>query len=382
VKKFSSPFGLISRAPEIRLKLIDGVSFIQIGDKKALFSSNLQKIFELNNVAAFIASSIASNMPTALIVRALEANGMESSYALKAMTQFIVSMSKANLLSAEISKIPQSYYEESLEVAGKYLVIRYHDAALVKRVAPVFEHLRRPSKGKAIFFDLMSVDSVVYIFRNGVRSMMVKPHQAAPVLKGMITEAIFQFGKFSLALHSALLIHDGHALLLVGSPGAGKTTLTMALLNNQFEYAGDDIALLMNDGLVMGLPFSLSLKSGAWKLGKQFNIELTGSTIHRRIDGKKVRYVRPNKLTTNVKLPVKWIVSLHRESSGKAWFEPMSVAEMLQEFVDGAFSSDEKLSKEQLRLLVKMIGSTTPVRLHYSSAGLAAKILQKKCKNE
>src|SRR5262249_49284843 len=43
-------------------------------------------------------------------------------------------------------------------------------------------------------------------------------------------------------VHSAVLAFEGRTVLLIGEPGAGKSTLTWALLHHGFDYLSDELA--------------------------------------------------------------------------------------------------------------------------------------------
>jgi HprK-related kinase A len=67
---------------------------------------------------------------------------------------------------------------------------------------------------------------------------------------------------YYLMLHAAVLERDGHALIMPGDPGAGKSTLTAALMLDGWRLLSDEIALIdRNDGLLYGLARPVSLKN-------------------------------------------------------------------------------------------------------------------------
>jgi len=64
-------------------------------------------------------------------------------------------------------------------------------------------------------------------------------------------------------LHAGAVAHAGRAWLLAGPSGAGKTTLTLALLERGFPLLSDDFAPLdLATGLVHPFPKSLGVREG------------------------------------------------------------------------------------------------------------------------
>ena len=368
---------------DIRFQLSGRVSFLKIGDRKAVFSEDLQKIFELNDTAAYLASCMADTPSMADLQKNLERRGGSTPVALETIRKFVTEWSRAKLLSAIVStRGLRQCRKESLSISGLSFALHHYDAALTTRISPVFAHLQSQAQRDADAFKIVANNSLAYVFQEGRPALVVEPNQAAPALKGILTEALFARAKFNLVLHCAVLVHRGQALLITGPPGAGKTTLTLALLNGGFEYAGDDVTLLMADGTVRGIPYAPAVKPGAWKLSEQFGVSLSGSAIHKRLDGKRVRYLSPAKLALQKPIKVKWIAILKRNASGPVELHPADVSTTLREFVGGAHARNQKMSEVQLRVLVNMISKTHPVVLSYSSANEAAKILEHRCENE
>ena len=61
-------------------------------------------------------------------------------------------------------------------------------------------------------------------------------------------------------LHAAALAHAGRGLLLAGASGAGKSSLTRALLARGARYLGDEHAFLHEDLAVQGLPRAIAVE--------------------------------------------------------------------------------------------------------------------------
>lgn len=67
-----------------------------------------------------------------------------------------------------------------------------------------------------------------------------------------------------VTLHAAAVARDDELILLAGESGAGKTTLTLALLDDGWSYLSDDLApLAVETGLVHPFPKPLGVKDPA-----------------------------------------------------------------------------------------------------------------------
>ena len=69
-----------------------------------------------------------------------------------------------------------------------------------------------------------------------------------------------------LDLHAAVLVRDGSALLLLGPAWAGKTTLALLALREDWRYFSDDLAAIESStGLVRPLPKPPGVKAHPWE---------------------------------------------------------------------------------------------------------------------
>ncbi len=69
-------------------------------------------------------------------------------------------------------------------------------------------------------------------------------------------------GQHYLMLHAAVLERNGRAVILPGDPGAGKSTLTAALVQSGWRLLSDELTLVdRRDGLIAPLARPISLKN-------------------------------------------------------------------------------------------------------------------------
>jgi hypothetical protein len=97
---------------------------------------------------------------------------------------------------------------------------------------------------------------------DGVREdLKGHPHPDRHVTQA-IAQLLMERAQAFTILHAAVLGMDGNALAISGPSGAGKTTLTLALLESGCSYLSDDFCPLHHDtGLVHPFPRSLWVRS-------------------------------------------------------------------------------------------------------------------------
>lgn len=87
-------------------------------------------------------------------------------------------------------------------------------------------------------------------------------HQALPLFEWGLNASISGRAHQFLIYHAAVIERRGRAVILPGSPGAGKSTLTAGLAHRGWRLLSDELTLLsLDDGMVSGLARPINLKN-------------------------------------------------------------------------------------------------------------------------
>jgi HprK-related kinase A len=98
-----------------------------------------------------------------------------------------------------------------------------------------------------------------------------------------------------LMLHAAVLERDGHALIMPGDPGAGKSTLTATLMLAGWRLLSDEIALIdPRDGLLHGLARPISLKNASIDIIRQHDASAVLGDVARDTHKGTVAHLKPS----------------------------------------------------------------------------------------
>ena len=148
-------------------------------------------------------------------------------------------------------------------------------------------------------------------------------------------------------------------------PGAGKTTLGIALSHNGWEVDADDVTLMHGDGRVSGIPFPFAAKSGSWPLISHFFPDGLAERVHRRPDGQQVRFIAPRKLAAARPRPIGAIVLLNRSASGDTRIEEIDRALAFKTLLAEADSRDHRLSTAGFSAMISALREARCVKLSY-----------------
>ncbi len=136
--------------------------------------------------------------------------------------------------------------------------------------------------------------------------------QAFAMLEWGMNWCIASHAHHYLMLHAAVLERNGQALIMPGDPGAGKSTLTAALMLDGWRLLSDEIALIdRDDGLLYALARPVSLKNASIDIIRAHSREAVLGEAARDTHKGTVAHLRPTSLSLErITIPAKprWIV--------------------------------------------------------------------------
>ena len=365
--------------PDVRLHLTDDAALVSIGGRVAVFSGKRQRLFELNETAAWLARRLEAGTRWPALRDNLADHGLDPVIAETYARDSLLMWSREGIAAATLAAAPgQEAARQTIEIAGLRRTLCYGTHALMERIAPVFAHLETGDDDDATCYDIVEGRNLAFVGKRGQPMLIVTPLQIVPSLKGILIEEILSVPRAPVALHTACLIRSGGALLIAGSPGAGKSVMTVALMSAGFGYGGDDIAIVDHAGRVQGLRFAPAIKTGAWRLIADFRADLACAPVHHRIDGKRIRFLSPGRGSGGA-LPVRWIVSLQRSKGSPAMLVRQDPVDGLAALIREAYSSRGGASSEDIRMLVDLVSGAQCYRLVYSDLDEAVRTLSVLC---
>jgi hypothetical protein len=244
----------------------------------------------------------------------------------------------------------------------------------------VFAHLDAAGDRPDVMLDVVGDGKRFHLFRDGARLSSCCGEEIATVVKAQILDEVLERGTYALALHAAALVRDGRMLLLCGHPGAGKTTLALALAQAGFRFAGDDLALLDSEGQVTGIPFSPAVKAGAWKLVAGYRPDILDAPIFRRPDGMRLRYPPPLGLAPAGPHPVGWLVLLDRRPGSNVALVPFDLPNAVRWILQDAYTRDRRLATAGFKALGRSLAGAGYYRLTYAGLDDAVQSLERICR--
>ena len=335
-----------------RLRPAPRVRRLALGGRTALFCERRQQLFELNPTADAIWRGETAGVPADYVAAAVDAwldAGLVLPEAVAARAQWRPDL------------------ELPLQIGGLAATLAVHGAD--PGVEAVFGQFRaRPAPG-ALRLSLAAEAGRWFLLRDGEPLGRFAAERIVPEVKAVLTEALtgtVRGGAF--LLHAALLARDGRGLLLSGAPGAGKTTLTLALARRGFGYGGDDIVRVSAAGELAGVPFCPAVKAGGWALAGG----LDGVATHLRGDGQAVRYAPVAGFADGTVDGIGWALTLDRQAGAAARIEPTAPMDMLAVLLAGAFSADHAARGATLAAFGAALAGARCGRLVYDDLDEAA----------
>lgn len=352
-----------------------GSVLVNMGDTIVLFFAHDQSIHELDPLSAYVWQAVEEGLIVEDIELEMCEAGLETSQA-KEFTQHLLSYwLSQNLITPSIRRLhskteiasrqTQSIQSQIIEAGGCRMRIRYTGMGKLK-LAEIFSGIATTHQRWSVTFDVTDdADGNIVLLREG-RSVNVSTKiESAVALKSTILTEVLCRAHYAIALHAAALILDDSVILLCGSPGAGKSCLTLAAVNSGWGYGSDDVTVLDSSGSALGLPLPIAIKKGGQHFGVSKWPTIREAMPWRRPDGQILAYAAIPAAPQNWR-PVAAIVALDRKMTADAHLTPMDPTETLGALLSGAYIEGDRLTPGGFEALTSTITNAQCFRMTYS----------------
>lgn len=204
-------------------------------------------------------------------------------------------------------------------------------------------------------------------------------HEVLPHLEWFINWQIIRKCKKYLQLHASSLAREGSALILPGSPGSGKTTLTAGLLTRGWSYLCDEFALVSPQvGTVYPFPRALCIKEPAFAVMDRLGVRLSRETPYHKPTKGRVAFLNPLDVRPDIvgrPALVQWIVFPKYVADGAPVLTPMTRAEAAYELARQCFNFSA-YRERALPVLANMVRGAECFRLRMSELAATCDLVQ------
>lgn len=328
-----------------------GTSITQLGDAFALFNCDEQRLYEIDEQAAWAWHFVFRS----------EAGVDRCHVSAQLSTRF-------GLANADAEALLDRYVELGILASRidptSSFTVRLNDArwviecppALAAELTALFRGIAAPAerpwrhhhlaiKSNSDRYDLLAGDKCLGTFGSA---------EVVPAVKAFLTDALLQTD-FMLALHAALLRIGDAPLLIAGASGAGKTTLALALAaQSGCTILADDIVMVDEPSRLRGIPFPIAVKDGSWPLLQEFYPELAACPTHIRSDGKIVKFLACEGDDGSTQ-PATTMIFIRRSTDGRCSLSTMSPLMAFQRLLAEAASPTHRLSDRAFGALAELV---------------------------
>lgn len=388
----------IRQAEHISLHFLDTEAVLFDSARQCLYSSNTTATFiwcclEEGMAPSVIADTMAGRFDVAPArARAAIGQALRQWHALKLVGPAASNGDARHALDGRAAHAPKRATVHVPD-ARHYRLL---DLSIALRCPPPYARIVEPTLAALAATPSAEGDVLVEIVPTGGRHCEIKmdgtaveychgPEEIVPTLKALFVGLILKESRDLAAFHAAGLAREDRCLLLPGASGRGKSTLAAALAMTGFALMSDD-TMILSDGAAPAMrtmPFGACLKTGAWSALAGRAPQIMDLPVHTRIDGVRVRYLLPPRLSlledSAGHLPVGWIVFPHYVEGAPLRMREITHTEALRRLMEGCCPLGARLDAAKVERLVEWIAGIECHDLRYGDLDEAVARLQLLC---
>lgn len=348
-----------------------------IGNRPVLFCEKRQKLLGLNATADYIWRSLALGHTPIHVCSELAGMGIPATEA----SVFVQDAATSWLDTGQLT--PREVLDHLAHAASATRYVRIHDlttridflgSASPDAFDAVFGHFGTSALAAGLSLSVVGCQQRYFTFEGTSPLSSCPAEELIPQFKAVLTEHYVSSVRHSFLIHGALVVRRNRGLLICGSPGAGKSTLCVALVGSGYEYHADDIVRVQRDGRAVGAAFAPAVKRGAWPLVAPYAPQINDLPTYRRADGQHVRYL-PTRISDESPRAIGDVLLLDRRPGADAALETVEPLESVTTILESAFSIKGAIDADALRAFARVIEAAGCYRLVYSDVGQAVRAI-------